>query len=673
MLRTPVCRLFSAALAALLLAPVAAHADPWITPTPEELSMTSQPEVPGAAAVYLNRDEVTDDKLHAFIIYARIKVLTEKGKEFANVELPYVKESDGSGISVTSIEGRTIHADGTIIPFTGKPYDKLIEKGKDHKYMAKVFSLPDVQVGSIVEYRYQRQLDDHWFQAPSWYIQSDLFTRKAHYIWRPTNEQLIDSRHGGLTSAIAWAPVLPKGTEVKMTKTPDTGLQQGQRTLELTATNVPPMPEEDHMAPVHSLSYRVLFYYTAYTTTQEYWKSEGKDWSKMHDKFIGPGKHVKEFTQQLVAPGDTSEQKLRKMYAAVEELENTDYTRQRSATEEKREGLRRIESADDVLTDKRGSSDQLNDLFVAMARAAGFKAYVAAIADRGKRVFNINFLSLGQLDDDIAIVNVDGKEQYFDPGTRYMPYGHLSWHHGGSSGLRQVDGGTERADPPSESYAFSHVQRLADLTLDEAGVAKGSVTLVFTGEPAVTWRHQLLAGDETSLKEKLKESMEEMLPEGAEVTVTSIANATAYEQPLTISYRISTPVGSAAGKRVLVPSDIFLVKERPSFTQEKRETMIYFEYPEYTQDACRFHYPAAWAMESAPAELRSLYQKSMLYHIHSTPATGFVTVQRDMLMGDFLYPTEEYPQIRTYFSQFETKDQEPIIFKVGGSTAAGGN
>ena len=44
--------------------------------------MTSQPQVPGAAAVYLYREETTDDKLHMFSIYVRLKVLTEKGKEF---------------------------------------------------------------------------------------------------------------------------------------------------------------------------------------------------------------------------------------------------------------------------------------------------------------------------------------------------------------------------------------------------------------------------------------------------------------------------------------------------------------------------------------------------------------------------------------------------------------
>lgn len=187
------------------LATAAARAEQqWIKPTPEELSMTSQPQVPGASAVYLNRDETTDDKLHVFTIYVRLKVLNDLGKENANVELKYAHDSAGSSIKIEDIQGRTIHSDGTVIPFTGKPYDKLIEKTKDVKIMAKVFTLPDVEVGSIIEYRYRLSLDDNWFLAPQWYIQSNLFTRKAHYTWRPTDQQLVSSEDGGqLTNAIA--------------------------------------------------------------------------------------------------------------------------------------------------------------------------------------------------------------------------------------------------------------------------------------------------------------------------------------------------------------------------------------------------------------------------------------------------------------------------------------
>src|SRR5215472_11797576 len=111
------CSSFLSLSALIVLSAATLRAQQWVPPTPEELSMTSQPEVPGAAAVYLFREETTDDKLHMFSIYVRLKILNELGKEKGNVELNYSRGKEGSGFNVEDIQGRTIHPDGTIIPF----------------------------------------------------------------------------------------------------------------------------------------------------------------------------------------------------------------------------------------------------------------------------------------------------------------------------------------------------------------------------------------------------------------------------------------------------------------------------------------------------------------------------------------------------------------------------
>src|SRR6185437_10151135 len=174
---------------------------------------------------------------------------------------------------------------------------------------------------------------------------------------------------------------------------------------------------------------------------------------------------------------------------------------------------------DDVWERKRGSSDQLSDLFVAMARAAGMKAYVAAVTNRDRNVFLSSYLSLGQLDDDLAIVNVDGKEEYFDPGSRFCPYGHLAWKHSFAEGLRQADDGTEVAKAPGEPYTASRIQRVGDLKMDEHGVASGKVSITYLGAYALYWRQLSLKGDATSLEHDLRTSVEELLPAGMDVKV----------------------------------------------------------------------------------------------------------------------------------------------------------
>ena len=108
-------------------------------PTKEELQMTSDPKAPGAPAVYLYREEVTDNGRHFISEYARIKVLTDLGKEYATVEVPY----SGNG-APPRIDGRTIHADGTVVPLTGNASDILVVKSLRTHVRARVFNLPSV-------------------------------------------------------------------------------------------------------------------------------------------------------------------------------------------------------------------------------------------------------------------------------------------------------------------------------------------------------------------------------------------------------------------------------------------------------------------------------------------------------------------------------------------------
>ena len=59
----------------------------------------------------------------------------------------------------------------------------------------KAFTLPDVQVGSIIEFRYSLRYADNTFFAPEWLVQEDLFQRKASFKYIPYDGPVI-MRHG---------------------------------------------------------------------------------------------------------------------------------------------------------------------------------------------------------------------------------------------------------------------------------------------------------------------------------------------------------------------------------------------------------------------------------------------------------------------------------------------
>jgi len=657
------------------MAPCAAFAaDQWTKPTAEELAIKSVPGVPGAPAMVLFREEITKDDIHVVQHYNRIKILTEKGKEYANVELNYV-QTDGDGfysgndLTVGDITGRTIHADGTVIPFTGKPYLKTLEKGDGYKVQSRVFTLPDVEVGSIIEYRYATRYSDEVYNPPDWYIQGDLYIRAAHYMWYPpSGKDLVIG--GKPVVAITWFPILPEGVDLEHRTLPGGAEQQ---IYEVRVKDVPPSPEEENMPPIGSFTYRVLFNASPYRTGAEFWKSEGKDWSKFVNNFAGPDNTLRAATQKVIEGATTDDAKLRKIYAAVMALENSDYTRDRSQKEDKAAGIGKVSNAGDVYKRGRGDSAQIVYTFIGMARAAGLKAYAMQVPNRSNHLFAPAWLSTRQFVNTVAIVAVDGKDQFFGPGERYAPYGQLQWEYTYAQGMRQTDNGTDFAMTPSMSYKDTRTDRVANLTMADDGKVTGTIDMTYRGATALRWRQQALRGDEESLRHGLQTSLEEILPKTLELKVKSIDNLTDYEKPLVVKFETTGTIGTPTGKRLVVPVDLFTASERAQFTQEKRDLAVYFHYPETVLDAMRINLPATMSVEAVPPGGKLGMPNLAAYTLEATPAASNVTVRRSFLFGDILVVAKDYPELRKYYSQLQAKDQESIVLKVAPAVASGGN
>jgi hypothetical protein len=116
--------------------------------SPDELKMTSEPHAPGAPAIILYRQVDRDDNSYTTHQdnYFRIKILTEEGRKHADIEIPFFKGNEDVG----NVRGRTVRPDGSIVNFSGKVFEKQLVKSRGVKYLAKTFTLPDVQVGSVI-------------------------------------------------------------------------------------------------------------------------------------------------------------------------------------------------------------------------------------------------------------------------------------------------------------------------------------------------------------------------------------------------------------------------------------------------------------------------------------------------------------------------------------------
>jgi len=659
------CHLALFVLAALTVHP-AAKADDWPPVSSEELNMKTLPEQPGAVAVGLMREELTDDPHNHKTVYVRIKVLAEPGRRYANVEIPYSRRH----FTIYDLSGRTIHSDGTIVPFTGKPFDRVMvrrkERGKEEHYQVKSFTLPDVQVGSILEYRFHQSYDDHMFFAPEWEVQTDLFQKKATFKFIPYSG-LLQLAHDRVGSGVAWTSHLPEGSQAVEHEIPTSGMATRRTAtgyIDLQMTNIPPLVREPYMPPIEALRYRVNFYYMVGAKQEEFWKDEGKFWNKDAENFLGRKNGVAEAVGQTVGAGDTPEQKARKIYAFVAKLDNWSYQPARGEQEEHTLGIKADRGAEDVLRQHGGTHDDLNKLYVAMLRAAGIPAWLMWVPSRDQKFFEPEILSTWQLVAEIAIVQLNGKDAFLDPGSKFCPYGLLDWRYSNVRGVRQREGrGTEIVQSSLPDYNQAMLQRLARVQMTPDGKAEGTLKAGFYGLEAMERRREAGNTDAEGRKKLLEDEVKRWLPADSDVTLINTPDWDATEGHLAAEFKISCPLATGAGKRWIVPIHLFQVNERPRFSASERTNSIYFDYLSREIDEVHVTLPPDLEVESLPPG-ENVRLDYALYTTNQKQESGnAVMAVRDLTLGGLAFPPNMYKELKGFFDKVKAGDDQPVVAK----------
>lgn len=627
--------------------------DDWLPITPEDQKITSQ-SANGADAIILYHEETANDNTQHRYVYMRVKVLTEKGKKYADVEIPY----DASFAGISDIKGRTVSPDGTITPFAGKAFNSTIVKGHGIKYLAKKFTLPNVQVGSIIEWKFTEYWEDYVLSA-HWTVQDTLAQKRAKFVFIPffKSGQYVEDSRGEIKDRVLYQMVgLPSNTAIKSI---------GDDRMELELKDIPAFQEEDFAPPADLLKMRVNFYYGTSKTSnpQEFWKQEGKYWSKDVDKFIGrPDSSV---LKDIVSASDTPDQKLHKIYAYVQKIKNLNYEGH-ADDELPNTNNKEKRSVETVLRKQEGFRDEITRTFVGLARAAGVEAYEMRVADRNETFFQVNVPNPSQLTSELAIVMVDGKPVFLDPGTPYCPYGLLPWRHTSTHGLRQLpNGASEVTSTPPADYKNAISKRVGRLQLSADGSVHGQVAVAWTGVEALEHRLSGFHTDEAGRKKELENELQEVLPPGSSVEELK---ATGWDTPgeqLSATFKVDVPsFASSTGKRLLVPSHLFQGEKTQPFSHGERKQPVYFSYPYYAMDDVQITFPAEFHVENLPqsAPINTAFS---VYKVDRSVSGNTLSVARTFAIGGIAFNRDQFPAVKQFFDSVTADDAESLVLTSG--------
>ena len=649
---------FFLVLAAAEYSPVTVRAGVGFQPiSPEELKMTSEPLAPGAPAVILYRQVDRDDngRTSHEDNYLRVKILTEEGRKQADVEIPFLKGQN----DVVHLRARAIRPDGSVSDFDGKIYEKSIVKARGLRYMAKTFTLPDVQIGSIIEYSYTYDFMENALFESHWILSQDLFTKAAKFSLKPYSGE-------GNTWGVRWSwQLLPPGTPQ-----PQEG---GDRVVRLEAHNIPAFQTEDFMPPENELKSRVDFVYSDQPFVQDldkYWKKVGQELNGRVESFVGKRKAMEEAVAQIISPNDAPDVKLRKLYDRVQQMRNTSFEVEKTEQEQKREKEKEPGNVEEVWKRGYANGNNLTWLYLGLVRAAGFEAYGVYVSDRRNYFFSRELKDRNKLDANVVLVKVNGKDMYFDPGAAFTPFGLLEWSETGVPGLRlDKDGGTwiQSALPQASD---SQIKREAKFNLSQTGDLEGRLTVTFTGLEAMDRRVEERHGDDAERKKYLEDQAKQDIPVGTELDLTNQPDWKSSSQPLVAEFSLKIPGWvSGAGRRALLPVGIFSAPEKHLFDHADRVHPIYFEFPFEKVDDVTIDLPLGWQVQSLP-QPQNQDAHVITYDLMAEKAANSLHLTRKVKVDVLFLETKYYGSLRNFFQVVRTGDEEQVVLQPAAATAA---
>lgn len=652
-----------------------AQKEDWLPVTPQDLQYKEVPGNKGASAVRLYYAQYINDNTSSEFVYERIKILNEKalnpdsrGKTYADVEIPLSVVEDIVR-TITDLKARTIKPDGSIVEFNGKPFEKTVFKTRGVKFAVKAFSMPDVSVGSIVEYKYRRLRSIPGYSmvrlfGGSWDIQSELFTVKESLHFRPFDVNAFQS-----SAKVQFEMEENRVSNVALNlkeKPRDVG---GDWALELT--DIPAFEPESLMPPEDNFKPSVIFFYgrRGSMSVDKEWQDLGKDRYEQLETFLAGNKGVKEAALRAIGAETEPGVKLRKIYEHAQQLRNLTFERVRTNEDLKAENLQKNLYASDVLAHGYGTSRDITLLFVAMARAAGFDASVVQVGDRKNRFFVKDWTSARQLNSVIAAVNLNGKDMYLEPGTRFCPYGFVRWNHTEIDALKLDRKGGTFIKAPSMSYDKSVTRRNANMTLSEDGSLKGKVVLEFNGAEALEHRLDGIDRDEAGRKKDLEDELKQWLPAGSLVKMDVAQGWENSDTSLAARFDVEVPnYATLAGKRFLIPAFLFQSKENQAFAHGQRKYPVYFPYPFTDNDAFIVQVPAGFTLESIPQKEDAQLPFARYQNVSNFDGIKFVS-QRQLAFNGIFFPVEKYSELKTFFGKVQAGDEQQAVLH-GGSTSA---
>jgi Domain of Unknown Function with PDB structure (DUF3857) len=533
------------------------------------------------------------------------------------------------------LKAAVIQPDGTRQELTKKEFFEVKAIG-DLK--TKQFALPNLQIGSIIEYEYDI-VSSNVVTLHNWYFQEEIPVRHSE-LWLALPDDfdyvyLFRGRHN-----------LKRDTA---------GVQ------EIYADSVPALKPEGHITTMDDYLTQVNFQLSTIKHESGFVEYILSNWRQiafdfMEHKNFGEQFQIKknyssvwQAVKPLLVDTKTEDEKIKIIYEFLS----------KNVAWDDWYGVFSNETLNDAFKKKKANSGELNMMLLACLAEAGVKALPMFVSTRehGKPI--TDYPILRQFNHVVCYFIRGEKSFIVDVGNVHRPVG--------TPRLAALNSQGWLLDVKNPRWLpivapLSNEMSLASFKLDEEGTLKGSISSSFKGYSAVDERE-----DEADKDEKHKKTKTKLAKTYPDIKIDSIttANLDNIAEPFKRTIYCTIPnAATITGDLIYIKPSLKTGFDENPFKQPKRDYPVEFSHPFNDNFSLNLTIPDGYIVEELPKSIRmKLPENGGSFQYISTVKDNLIQLVIKIQLDTLHFEPEAYSAIKAFFNQIATKSAEQIVLK----------
>ncbi|MDD2475142.1 MAG: DUF3857 domain-containing protein [Dysgonamonadaceae bacterium] len=578
----------------------------------------------------------------------RVKILSEAGLKWAEIQIPYYQQGDIYE-TVHDIEAFTYNFENGPVKIPLNTSNIFNEKIND-AWNAKKFALPNVKVGSIIEYKYTIKSQDV-FNLRDWDFQWRIPVVHSEYEVSMVPFYVYVYIMQGANKFDSYKSYTDEGLPRRLGK-----VTYQDYIHKYIMRDLPAFKSEEFITSINDYIIKLDFqlsqinYPTGKTVEiMTTWDKMNKELLKNSD-FGGYIKKSEKLAKKLINIDSLASKTDKEKFDAVLEYVKRNYNWN------KYNGKFASKSPNDFIKDKYGSCADINLFTIGLLNAVGIDAKPVIISTRENGKIKYDYPLSAYFNYVTILANVEGEKTMSDATEILNLNNRIPSRCINDKGLIVDNEGVEWVS--LECKFLSEVNNDIQIEIINNDVMNTTVSKAATEYDGLNFRNNY--GDNTEAVKKRLENKDYAIID----STINIQNLYDKEKPFILSYKQSSKPEIINEKIYIAPFLDEIISDNP-LKQNERTYPIDMTYPTKRVFATTIIIPEGYQVDHTPIE-QKVKNKLFELNYNTIQEDGKIKVLFDYTFNNSVYSPNDYTKIKSYFNIIVKKGNEKIVFaKIG--------